>query len=142
MDTSWFVTTLIIECEVDGRPSLPDEWTCSQQIFLIRASSRDVAYGKAIKIGESQETSYLNVNGQLVTWKFVGLENLEELSKKGIRDGTEIWGRIIHTNDPEALVVGKKGLSVYYEEEIKYFKAEDILKNGQETKLICNRIRL
>jgi hypothetical protein len=138
----WFVATIIIKCEIAGEPSLPGEWTCSQQIYAIHAYDREIAYEKAKNIGKSQEVSYLNADGQEIIWKFVGLENLEELPKQIIKDGTEVWGRVFHTSDPNALVVDHEGLSVFYEEGIKNVEASEIVKNGQETKLICNRIRI
>jgi len=137
----WFVTTIILKCEILGEPSLIGEWTCSQQIYVLRSPNREMAYEKAITMGRSQETSYRNADGQLVSWTFVGLENLEELPYGVIRDGTEIWGRIFHTSDPNALVVEQKGLSVYFNEEIKDIRVDEILQYGQGTKLVCNRIQ-
>jgi hypothetical protein len=141
MNAKWFVATIILKCEIAGTPTIPDEWTCSQQIFVIRANNRETAFEKAQEIGNSQETSYLNVDGSDVTWKFVGLENLEEVVGKVIRNGTEIWGRIFHTENPDALVVEKEGLSVFYNDEIRNLSSEQILVNGQGTKLVCNRKR-
>ena len=138
----WFVSTIILKCEIEEEPSIPNEWTCIQQINILHAENREIAYDKAIMLGQSQETTYLNATGQQISWKFVGLENLEELSTKTIKDGTEIWGRVIHTNNPTSLVVNKNGLSVFFDDEIKNFKAKEIIIEGQETKLICNRIKL
>ena len=141
MKSNWFIATLILQCEIAGNPSLPGEWTCSQQIFLIQAIDREIAYDKAMNFGKSQEVSYPNAEGEEVAWKFVGLENLELLPDNIIQDGTEIWGRIFHSNDPHALVVEQEGLSVYYEDEIMDIKAEEIINNGPSTKLLCNRVR-
>jgi hypothetical protein len=138
----WFVTTIILKCEIAGEPSIPNEWICTQQIYMLRAENRDSAYERALMISKSQEAIYLNDNGQQVSWTFVGLENLEELDNATIKDGTEIWGRVFRTNDPDSLVVDKNGLSVFYNDEIKYLKSEEIIKDGQVTKLVCNRIRL
>lgn len=142
MRKKWFVSTIILKCEIAGEPSIPNEWTCIQQINVLRAENRDIAYERAMMIGKSQEATYLNDIGQQISWKFVGLENLEELSNKVIKDGTEIWGRVFHTNNPTSLVVDKNGLSVFFNDEIKYLKGKEIIIEGQETKLICNRIKL
>jgi hypothetical protein len=138
----WFVTTIILKCEIAGEPSIPNEWICTQQIYMLHAENRDSAYERALMIGRLQEAIYLNDNGQQVSWIFVGLENLEELDNKIIKDGIEIWGRVFHTSDPDSLVVDKNGLSVFYIDEIKHLKAEEIIKKGQETKLVCHRIKL
>ena len=67
---------------------------------------------------------------------------MEELSGKVIRDGTEVWGRIFHSNNPDDLVVGKEGLNVFYIDDIKNLTAAEILKGDLKTKLVCNRIRI
>ncbi len=142
MRKKWFVTTIILKCEIAGEPSIANEWTCTEQVYMLREENRDAAYERALILGKSQETIYLNDEGQQVSWIFVGLEDLEELDDEIIKDGTEIWGRVFHTNDPDSLVVDKNGLSVFYIDEIRYLKAEEIIKDGQETKLVCNRIKL
>lgn len=136
------MSTIILKCEIAGEPSIPREWTCLQQINVLWAENREIAYEKAVKIGKSQETTYLNANGQEVSWTFVGLENLEELSDDVVKDGSEIWGRVFHTNNPDTLVVEKQGLAVFYQDEVKDLQAKEIIIEGQETKLICNRIKL
>jgi hypothetical protein len=141
MKNLWFIATIITKCEIAGKPSNTGEWTCSEQIFVLRAPNRDTAYQYALEIGKSQETSYRNIEGQDVSWVFVGLENLEELPNNVIRDRTEITGCIFHTADPDALVVEQEGLSVYYQEEIKNIFVDELLKDNPETKLIYNRIR-
>jgi hypothetical protein len=137
----WFVATIILKCEVDGKPTTSGEWTCVEQIHLVRGSNRDDAYEKALSLGKSQETSYQNAEGKAVTWKFTGLENLEELASKRVRDGTEVWGRIFHTENPEAFTPEKEGLSVFYEDELRDVTAAGILASGIETKLVCNRVK-
>jgi hypothetical protein len=137
----WFVATIILKCEVDGKPTIPGEWTCVEQIHLVRGSNRDDAYEKALSLGESQETSYQNAERKAVTWKFTGLENLEELASKRVRDGIEVRGRIFHTENPEAFTPEKEGLSVFYEDELLDVTAAEILASGIETKLVCNRVK-
>jgi hypothetical protein len=141
MKQAWYVASIILKCEVAGEPTIPTEWTCLQQIHVLRASDREVAYGKAIELGKSLEHPYLNAEEQDVTWTFVGLENLEELSEKVIRDGTEIWGRIFSTQSPDDLVVEKEGLSVFYIDEIRHLTAREIIEDGIETRLVCNRVK-
>jgi hypothetical protein len=140
MKPGWFVATIILKSEIEGELVPPSEWICLQEIYVVRAQSREIAYEKALNLGKSREVSYLNSDDQLVSWTFVGLENLEELSTKTIRDGTEVWGRVFHTADPTALVVDQEGLSVYFNEEIRDLTAAEILQDGPGTKLVCNRI--
>lgn len=139
--TSWYVVTVILKCEIHGQPTLPDEWSCIQSVYLIRASSADDAYDKAIVLGKNQETSYQNSDGEVVDWKFVGLENVEELSQRSITNNIEVWGRAFASNDPEALTVSKEGLSIFYDEMVKNIPASKLLENEPETRLVCNRIQ-
>ena len=141
MILKWFVVTIILKCEVDGKPTVPGEWTCIEQIHLVRALNRDNAFEKALSLGKSQETSYQNAVGKTVTWKFIGLENLEELSKKRVKDGIEVRGRIFHTENPEAFTPEKEGLTVFYEDELLELTAADILTNHIESRLVCNRVK-
>jgi hypothetical protein len=141
MALAWYVASLILKCEVAGEPSIPNEWTCLQQIHVLRALDREAAYEKTIELGKSLEHSYLNNQGLDVAWIFVGIENLEELSAKAIRDHTEIWGRIFSTQSPEALVGEKAGLSVFFIDEIRHKTAEEILEDGIETRFVINRVK-
>lgn len=142
MKRNWFVATIILKCEVAGAPTAVGEWTCIQQIHLLRAPDRETAYEKAIALGQSQASMYLNSQTQLVTWTFVGLENLEELADKTIRDGSEVWGRVFSTHSPQALVVEKEGLSVFYDDAVRDRMAEELLVDGIATRLVCNRVRV
>lgn len=139
--SKWFVATIILTCEIEGNPTVPGEWTCIEQVHLLRGSDRDEAYEKALALGKSQETAYSNAEGHTVAWNFVGLENLVELLGERVRDGIEVWGRIFHTENPEAFTVEKEGLSVYYEDELRDLTAAEILDGGAETRLVCNWVR-
>jgi hypothetical protein len=138
---SWYVATIILKCQIAGESSSSGVWTCIQQIHLLRASQRNEAYDKALALGKSEEHEYLNAEGQTVSWIFVGLENLEELTIESFQDGMEIWGRVFESNSPEALVTGKDGLTVYYMDEIGHLTADEILQEGFQTRLVCNRVR-
>jgi hypothetical protein len=138
---TWYVATIILKCEVAAEPVDPDEWTCIQNIHVLRASDREEAYQKALELGKSGEVTYLNSDGQDVTWKFVGLQFLEELLTKTIRDGTEIWGHVFHSQNPDALVVEKEGLDVFCIDQIRHLTAEQILADGSESRLVYNRVK-
>lgn len=48
-----------------------------------------------------------------VTWKFIGLKNVEELEYERLRDGQELRSRFFEYVDPHSLVSPKERLSVY-----------------------------
>lgn len=109
-ENKWYVATLIMVCKVENEPG---PWTCDEQICVIRATSEQLAYEKALQLGEDSATSYQNVYGQTVQWSFVGLGNLEEILADAIRDGTEIRSRLFGHNEPSKLVLAKEQLSVF-----------------------------
>lgn len=137
---SWYTATIILKCETDPHPLLLGEWSCQQSIHLIRAESREEAFAQAEELGKAQECSYLNSDGATVSWKYIGMENLEELTTKRLTGGMEIWGRIFHSSDPSALVCEKQNLSVYWNERMAGVTTAEILADGPETHLVCNRV--
>ena len=137
---AWYVATVILKCQINGQPKLPGEWTCIQSIYVLRAVSADDAYEQALQLGKEKETSYLNSDGGIVDWEFVGLENVEELSQKTITRNTEVWGRVFASNDPTRLTVTKEGCSIYYDETVKDIPASELLEDEPETRLLCNRL--
>jgi len=125
MGTPWYVVTLIMKCTIEDKPQVPI--TCLEQIHIIKAKNAEHAYQKALQLGKSQEHSYINHAGQNVSWKFVGMQNLEELLEESIHDGVEIRSRRLLLNDPEKMVAKKEGLTVFIAENIKNKTAEEIL---------------
>lgn len=108
-DGQWFVATLVIQCVLadDDGP-----YMCDEQIRLIHATDAESAYQRAIELGKGEETNYIGGTGETVNWKFVGLENLQELEEQ-IADGVEIRSRLFGHDSPEDLVRAKDRLSVF-----------------------------
>ena len=121
---AWYVVTMIMRCKVAGEVGVPDTW---EQIHMIRAADKMSAYEKALRLGRSEETSYLNYKGATVSWEFVGLENLEGLLDGVIRDGTEIRSRYLRVDNPDTLVRTKDELTIFKEEELAQKTAWEIL---------------
>lgn len=108
-----YIATIIMVSSVEGNNEAPP--VCEEQIRLIRASSQSEAYDKAMRIGFREEHSYKNVNDNDVFWKFAGLENLELLSQKNLRDGQELRSRYFRHSDPMSLTRQQERLSVFLE---------------------------
>jgi hypothetical protein len=108
-----YITTIIMASSVEGDEGKTT--VCEEQIRLIRATSRSEAYRKAIRIGLSEEHSYKNANDATVYWRFLGLENLEQLSQKNLRDGQELRSRYFRHPDPTSLTRQQERLSVFLE---------------------------
>lgn len=111
MKSKWYVATLIMKTVISARPD--DTPACDKQVRVLRASSADEAYEKAMALGRMEEHAYENTYGEIVRWEFVGLVDLDEISARTIRDGTEIKSRIFENASPETLVSSKEQLAVY-----------------------------
>ncbi|MBA3873805.1 MAG: DUF4288 domain-containing protein [Anaerolineae bacterium] len=107
----WYIATLVIAIKVEDVGDDVDP-TCEEQIRAIRAPNAEAAYEKALQIGKSEETAYLNMYGQTVTWTFVGLDDLDELDNR-MHDGVEIRSRLFGHLTPTSLVRAKADLSVF-----------------------------
>ena len=110
MKNKWFIATLIIRSRVGNNSN--EAQLCDEQVRLIKAPDEDTAYAKASELGKEEEVSYQNEYGQIVTWEFIGLADLEELDAT-IRDGTEIRSRLFHNDNPKNLVADKTKLTVF-----------------------------
>ena len=112
----WYIATLVIAIKVDGGS---DDPTCEEQIRAIRAPNAEAAYEKAMQLGMSGETAYLNMYEQTVTWEFIGLDDLNELDNT-MHDGVEIRSRLFGHRNPSSLVRSKADLSVFAAESNPY----------------------
>jgi hypothetical protein len=77
----------------------------------LRAADDDAAYEKAMQLGIAEEHAYPNAEGKIVSWKLVGVSDLELLSTDTFEDGTEIKSRLFHSDDPSRLVQSKDELT-------------------------------
>ena len=88
----WFVAILLYESSIEGANDVEPSTEVSYR--LIRASDVDGAYRRAVELGHQEQTSYLNSDGETCTWRFLGLEDLQEVSDETLEDGTEVYGFI------------------------------------------------
>ena len=120
-DAKWYIVTIIIKSQVNDNQG---SFTCDEQIRLIKAFSLQNAFDKASGLGKNEETSYLNVDGQLVSWLFVGVESIE-LMEDGIVDGIELRSRLFGHSYPEKLVQSRENLALDKEAK-KSIRDEDL----------------
>ncbi|HEX2574449.1 MAG TPA: DUF4288 domain-containing protein [Polyangia bacterium] len=78
-----------------------DEPMYEESIFLVYASSRDEASAKAEVFAKQAETSYLNSDGETVTWSFQEVLSVYEISDqdRALVDGDEIYSRLFHDDE-------------------------------------------
>jgi len=121
---NWYVAEIIVRSRVgksSKRKSLYD-----RQFKVLRASSHEAAYQRAIRLGREENFSYKNSLGETVSWRFAGLGNLEMLLEKEIVDGTEVISRL-ERGDPKSKIRTKRDLTVFWAERNKKKTAGQLL---------------
>ena len=85
MKTEWFLAELVMKITVADDPRN----VVHQDLVLIRASSPDEAYEKAIRFGKNGEISYDNPTGKTVQISFEGVSDLIDIIDD-LYDGAEL----------------------------------------------------
>ena len=122
----WYVAEFIVRCRVgkaSKRKTLYD-----RQIKVLRASTDEAAYERALELGRAEDHSYKNSAGEKVAWEFLGLGNLELLREATITDGTEIHSRLERGN-PKSEVRRKRDLTVFWADRNKHTTAGELLNS-------------
>lgn len=73
-----------------------------EQLRLISAENEEVAFAKAVILGEQEQEGFYNQEQKLVQWKFINVSELYKLS--GLLDGAELYSRIQETENPELYI--------------------------------------
>jgi hypothetical protein len=120
----WYIAVLVVESQVADEPSHAP--ALDLQYRLVRAASDEVAYQRALALGEGAAQSYTNSAGRTVTWKCVGLHDLREVEDPDLSDGTEVYSQIIR-NDAKRYVARKEQLSCFWTAANKGKTAREIL---------------
>ena len=97
-----------------------------RQIKVLRASSPEAAYRRALEFGKLENFSYKNSSGEKVSWKFAGLGNLKMLPDDEILDGTEIHSRLEH-GESKMEIRKKRDLTIFWTERNKHKTAAELL---------------
>jgi len=112
----WYVAVLIVKVVVAGqREKRP---LFDRQFKLIRAASHEKAYAKALKIGKAAGFWYKNPGSKRVSWKFVGLADLDLIRESELKDGVEIYS-FVKRGNPERAIRRKPGLEIFWHEANK-----------------------
>lgn len=132
---NWFVAILIVMCRVADES--PDKPLFDRQIRIVKASDAEVAFQKAMKLGEAENHSYKNGRGELVSWEFVGLGDLCQLQEEQIGDGTEVYSRLDRGNPETEVIRSKEKLTVFWAEANMQKTARELL--GENTRRFAPR---
>jgi hypothetical protein len=88
----------------DGLPRKTHTW--DESVVIFRARDFDHAFTRALEIGRSHETEYLNRHSRMVRWALVGIENLDFVGKRV--DGAEVASRLNRRRSKQSIPFATK----------------------------------
>jgi hypothetical protein len=126
---NWYIVEIVEKCEPVDRNEKQDlrRVTTWGNHHLIKASSPEKAFDKAVKLGKEAEYKFTNTDKLEMEWIFVGIGELLPIYEENIEDGTELMWRdygFISDRRTNRLVFDKKEL-------LKNFKPKPILNKKQ-----------
>jgi hypothetical protein len=89
---SWYSAMIIYESDVEGPPD-PSPIR-EESIRVLCAESEKQAWKKAEQVGRQNEHSYKNERGELVSWKFRRVVEVQDLCEEELTDGVEVFSRM------------------------------------------------
>jgi Domain of unknown function (DUF4288) len=110
-DAEWYLAEIVQELTVADDPR-NIVW---RNLTLIHANSPDEAYERAIALGRSGDTEYLNPAGKLVTVRFRGLSHLDVIHD-ALEHGAELmfWSEVgVGADDLQKLLRPKEELQLF-----------------------------
>ena len=110
-DAKWYLADIVLEITIEGDPRN----VVHTNLVLIRASSPEEAYQKAVELGTANEQSWDNIDGKDVTTRFRGLRDLNVILGE-LEHGTELsYGERIGLDESaiQKWVTPKEGLGVF-----------------------------
>lgn len=107
----WYIADIVEELTIEGDPRN----IVHINTILIRASSPEEAYQKALKFGHECDQTYINTDGMKVEGRFRGLRDLNVIYEE-LEDGAELYFSEFTGLSPEKverLVFPKEKLGVF-----------------------------
>lgn len=95
----YFIAKLIWQIKISINSTASD---FDEQLRIIKALDAENALEKASKIGHAHEETFINNKGQQVSWSFINVEFLKEISS--FEDGLEICSQTINASDAKQFI--------------------------------------
>lgn len=94
---TWFSAHLIFESQA-GHATKADP-LCEDRVVLFRAAGLNAARASAEAYGRKEAHNYRNGAGELVTWSFIRVDDLDELGPELDEEGWEVASRLFRPSD-------------------------------------------
>jgi hypothetical protein len=91
----WFIARLLFKAEVKSRLRRK-KLLCEESLILISARTEPEARLKATKFAKESQHSYRNVYKEKVSWKFVELQELQQIMSEKLGDGIEVYYKLFY----------------------------------------------
>ena len=92
---NWYSASITFESRVNGAVEVCPLWEWT--VYLVRADSDKAAYAKATVAGKQSEHSYKNGDGEIISWHFLRVVEVQDLCLDSIEDGTEVFSKLSET---------------------------------------------
>lgn len=91
----WFIARLFFMAEVKSRLRRK-KILCEESLILISARTEPEARLKARRFAKARQHSYRNVYKEKVSWRFVELQELQQIMSEKLSDGVEVYYKLFH----------------------------------------------
>ena len=121
---NWYLAILVLQSSsqdaADFQPSVDLQHT------LVKAANIEEAYTEAMRLGRENEHLCPNLKGEMVSWKFAGLAELDDIYGPRPEHGVEVYG-YIRDGSADEYVIPKEKLTVFWGEANKDKTVEELL---------------
>ena len=97
----WYAANLLFK---STHSQSGDDELWEESIRLVDAESEDMALKKAQIIGANEKVAYLAQEGDKVTWEFVRVDRVFEISDEQLRNGAELFSRFLRKSEVESML--------------------------------------
>jgi hypothetical protein len=98
----FFAASLFFRGERNGCRSDADLW--EESIVLVLAEDEAEATRKAEEIGQNHACAYRTCSGDMLVWKFIQIERIQEIIDPSLTDGAEIFSRFLRNHEAKSLL--------------------------------------
>ena len=91
---NWYVVKICFEISSTNAESAAQ---AEEQLRLILAGNEKEAYEKGCMIASGYESAVINTNGDMKSWKFIGIRFIQPLDE--LKDSSEIHSEIVEPDD-------------------------------------------
>ncbi len=95
----WFCTKLVFQIQIE---SVNVSHQFDESIRMISAETIEEAYNKSYQLGIESQSSFFNLQGQQVDWKFIDVATIFEI--ENFSDGMEIFAVTIEETEPDRYI--------------------------------------